>query len=119
MATKIKKRNPHKQSVPEPARRQFLVSGELTQRQRSMIMESERQTVMDFVTIALGRMGFRATKFQKFRETLAEVYMDYAELIAEVKEDDPQLWEVFAKVDREILLYTGKDLFEPWDKRHG
>ena len=118
MATKIKKRNPHKQSAPALPRRQFLVSGELTQRQRSLIMESERQTVMDFVTIALGRMGFRAAKFQKFRETLGEVYMDYAELIAEVKEDDPQLWEVFAKVDREILLYTGKDLFEPWDKRH-
>ena len=119
MATKIKKRNPHKQSAPAPPRRQFLVSGELTQRQRSMIMESERQTVMDFVSIALGRMGFRASKFQKFRETLAEVYMDYAELIAEVKEDDPQLWEVFGKIDRELYLYVGKDLFEPWDKRHG
>ena len=119
MATKIKKRNPHKRSAPDPPKQQFLVSGELTQQYKSRIMESERQTVMDFVSIALGRMGFRAAKFQKFRETLAEVYMDYAELIAEVKQDDPQLWEVFGKIDRELLQYTGKDLFEPWEKRHG
>jgi len=119
MATKIKRRNPHKQSAPAPPKSQFLVSAELTKEYKSQIMEAERQTVMDFVSIALGRMGFRAAKFQKFRETLADVYMDYAELIAEVKGDDPQLWEVFAKIDRELLLYTGKDLFEPWDVRHG
>jgi acyl carrier protein phosphodiesterase len=118
MATKIKKRAPHKQSAPAPPKRQFLVSAELTKEYKSQIMESERQTVMDFVSIALGRMGFRASKFQKFRETLSEVYMDYANLIAEVKEDDPQLWEVFGKIDRELYLYVGKDLFEPWDKRH-
>lgn len=116
MATKIKKRV-HK-SAPAPPKRQFLVSAELTAEQRHQIMEAERQTAMDFVSIALGRMGFRTSKFQKFRETLAEVYMDYAELIAEVKEDDPQLWEVFAKIDRELLMYVGKELFEPWDIRH-
>lgn len=119
MATKIKKRAPHKQSAPAPPRQQFLVSKELTNEEKSILREQERQVVMDFVTIALGRMGFRYTKFQEFRETLAQVYQDYANLIMEVKQDDPQLWEVQAKIDREILLYCSKKLFMPFEQRHG
>lgn len=86
---------------------------------KTFLREQERHIVMDFVTIALGRMGFRCTKFQEFRETLAQVYRDYADLIMEVKQDDPKLLEVFANIDREILLYCGQELFEPYEQRHG
>lgn len=86
---------------------------------KTFLREQERHIVMDFVTIALGRMGFHYTKFQEFRETLAQVYQDYANLIMEVKQDDPKLLEVFANIDREILLYCGQELFEPYEQRHG
>ena len=81
-------------------------------------IEQSRFITMDMVTIALGRMGFRATKFGDFFPTLNEVWKDYEEFVREVIKDDPDIWEAKAKIDREIKLYVGEELFVPYDKRH-
>lgn len=81
-------------------------------------IEQSRFLTMDMVTIALGRMGFRATKFSEFFPTVNEVWMDYNDLMREVYKEDPDLWEAKAKIDREIKLYVGEELFVPYDKRH-
>lgn len=77
-----------------------------------------RQMALDFAVIALGRMGFRATKLAEFEEKVGEVYTDYSELLADVRKDDPDLWEAKAKIDREMSYYIGKGEFASWDERH-
>lgn len=87
-------------------------------RQAHEIRERTRLLTMDMVTIALGRIGLRETKFKQFREALDEVWTDYGDLIIEVSKEDPDLWEAKEKLDREIKLYVGK-LFVPFDVRYG
>lgn len=117
MANKVKK------SVPKQKRGATLsnvvntyVRDEM-ERQRYSIQENARLITMDMVTIALGRIGMRETKFKKFRDALNETWLDYGELISDVKRDDPDLWEAKAKIDRELQLYVGKE-FVPWEQRH-
>lgn len=81
------------------------------------IRESSRLITMDMVTLALGRIGLRESRFRKFRDALEEVWADYGELIISVSKEDPDLWEAKAKMDREMQLYVGK-LFVPFDERH-
>ena len=77
-----------------------------------------RQMALDFAVIALGRMGFRATKLAEFERIVGEVYTDYSELLANVKKDDPDLWEAKAKIDREMQQYCGKEKIASWEERH-
>ena len=88
------------------------------QKQTHDIRERTRLITMDMVTLALGRIGMRETRFRKFRDALDEVWTDYGELILSVSKEDPDLWEAKAKMDRELQLYVGK-LFVPFDERHG
>lgn len=75
-----------------------------------------RLYTLDDVTIALGRMGFRETKFREFQETLATVQNENSlEAITDYK-DDKQIWYHKAKKDQEIKSYVGS-LFVPWEER--
>lgn len=75
-----------------------------------------RLYTLDDVTITLGRMGFRETKFREFVETLAIVQNENAvEAINDFK-DDKEMWFHKAKKDQEIKQYVGS-LFVPWEER--
>ena len=72
---------------------------------------------LDHVTIALGRMGFRESKFREFDRVLAEVFQEYmAEYHADLK-DDRYMEYSRACLDRELKQYTGK-LFVPEEVRY-
>ena len=118
MATKVKRKT-------KPRQRGAVLSDVVNDYVNNTIMakrlewiEQSRFITMDIVTIALGRMGFRASKFKDFFPTVNEVWKDYEELIREVYKEDPDMWEAKAKIDREMKLYVGEELFEPYDKRH-
>lgn len=76
-----------------------------------------RVFTLDDVTIALGRMGFRETKFREFDKVLAEVMHEYASETLEDYKDDKQMWYSKAAKDRELKQYTGA-LFVPWEERY-
>lgn len=77
-----------------------------------------RTYMLDMVTLALGRMGFREKKFQQFDKVLAEVCDEFgADSMADVKVD-ADIWYTKATLDREIKSYVGK-FFMPWEQRYG
>ena len=73
--------------------------------------------LLDMVTCALGRMGFREKRFTEFDKVLTEVCKDYAILISEDEKADKDL--VYSKycLDRELQQYVGS-LFLPYDERY-
>lgn len=76
-----------------------------------------RVYILDHVTIALGRMGWREAKFKEFDTTLAEVMREYmADYAADLK-DDKTMEYSRACLDRELKQYTGS-MFEPWEVRY-
>ena len=117
MANKVKKSVPKKKHGATLSNVVNTYVHDEIERQRYSIQENARLITMDMVTIALGRIGMRETKFKKFRDALNETWLDYGELISDVKRDDPDLWEAKAKIDRELQLYVGKE-FVPWEQRH-
>ena len=72
--------------------------------------------MLDMVTIALGRMGFRETKFREFDKVLNEVCDEYSKLILDDSTADFELVYSKAYLDRELKQYTGK-LFTDYDTR--
>ncbi len=76
-----------------------------------------RTYMLDMVTIALGRMGFRESRFNKFDELLAEACKDYGEIILEDVKVDKELWYSKDKLDAELKRYVG-GRFVPWDERY-
>ena len=118
MATKVKKKIPHKQrgATLSTVVNKY-IEDELKKEKFAAFYEG-KQMAQDFTVIALGRMGFRATKMLEFDKNYAEVWEDYAELLKEVSKDDPDLWEAKAKIDREIKLYVGETMFKSYDERH-
>lgn len=83
----------------------------------SEVRHFTRMFTLDHVTIALGRMGFRETKFREFDRVLAEVYDDYAKEYAEDLKWDPAMTYSRAVMDREMKQYTGK-FFAPEEERY-
>lgn len=73
--------------------------------------------MMDHVTIALGRMGFRETKFREFNRVLDEVVCEYMKEYADDFKCDKEMWYSRACVDRELKQYTGS-LFVPEEERY-
>ena len=72
---------------------------------------------LDHVTVALGRMGFRESKFREFDKVLTEVFQEYmADYSADLK-DDKSMEYSRACLDRELKQYTGK-LFVPEEERY-
>lgn len=76
-----------------------------------------RTYMLDMVTIALGRMGFRESRFRKFDEILDEACKDYGEMILEDVKVDKDLWYSKDKLDEELKRYVG-GLFVPYDDRY-
>ena len=76
-----------------------------------------RVFTMDHVTLALGRMGFRETKFREFDRVLTEVYDEYSKEYADDLKCDPAMTYSRDLMDRELKQYTGK-FFAPEEVRY-
>jgi hypothetical protein len=72
---------------------------------------------LDMVTIALGRMGWRESRFKQFDKLLDEVSQEYAEDVLKEVKDDKDLWYFKDSMDRELKQYVGS-LFSPYDERY-
>jgi len=73
---------------------------------------------LDFVTIALGRMGWREEQFREFDKKLLEVTEELSTDILEDAKGDRELWYYREQIDRELKEYCGA-LFAPYDERYG
>lgn len=81
------------------------------------IRHFSRVFMLDHVTIALGRMGFREAKFREFDKVLTEVMAEYmADYKADLA-DDKHMEYSKACLDRELQQYTG-GLFVPEAERY-
>ena len=76
-----------------------------------------RVFVLDHVTVALGRMGFRESKFREFDKVLTEVFQEYMTDYADDLKDDKSMEYSRACLDRELKQYTGK-FFAPEEVRY-
>lgn len=76
-----------------------------------------RTYMLDMVTLALGRLGWREARFRKFDEALTAVCEDYGKLILDDAKDDKELWYSKDKIDAELKSYVGS-LFVPFDERY-
>ena len=76
-----------------------------------------RVFTLDHVTIALGRMGFRESKFKEFDRVLTEVFDEYMKDYSSDLKDDKSMEYSRACLDRELKQYTGK-LFVPEEERY-
>lgn len=76
-----------------------------------------RVFMLDHVTVALGRMGFRETKFREFDRILTEVMAEYMEDYKSDLKDDKTMEYSRACLDRELKQYTGS-LFVPEEERY-
>ena len=81
------------------------------------IRHFSRVFMLDHVSIALGRMGFRESKFKEFDKTLTEVCNEYMDAYSDDLKDDKQMWYSKSCLDRELKQYTGS-LFVPYEERY-
>ena len=72
---------------------------------------------MDMVTLALGRMGWRESKFLELDKVLNEVAEEFSREILEDSRNDKELWYSKEVLDRELKQYVGK-MFVPYDERY-
>lgn len=77
-----------------------------------------RTFMLDQVTVALGRMGFRESKFRELDKVLTEVAEEYMRLFAEDIKDDKEMVYSRELLDRELKQYVGK-LYAPIEQRYG
>lgn len=110
-----------KRGVPNGSAQAAGYAAELTM--KASMHDSEmrffaRTWMLDMVTIALGRMGFREKRFRDFDKTLEEVCDEYGQDSVTDLAGDKDIWYTKATLDREIEMYVGT-LFVPWDKRYG
>ena len=76
-----------------------------------------RQQMLDFVTIALGRMGYGEKRLKDFEQTLSAVYIEFAEAFTDDLEDDKECVHTKECLDRELQQYCGAN-FMPYEKRY-
>lgn len=88
-----------------------------TQQRVEEARRHSRIFMLDMVAIALGRMGFRETKFREFDKVLNEVCDEYSKLILDDSTADFELVYSKAYLDRELKQYTGK-MFADYDSRY-
>ena len=74
--------------------------------------------MLDFVTIALGRLGWREKRFRQLDEKPTEVMNDYDELLLDDWKNDPDYVYSHAKIDQELQQYAGS-FFKPFEERYG
>ena len=91
---------------------------EIEERQvRCDMRHFDRVWVLDRVTVALGRMGFRQKRFETFNTKLAEVVEEYDHQFASDLKDDEQMIYSRDLLDRELAQYTG-GFFKPEKERY-
>lgn len=83
----------------------------------ALARKHSRTYMLDMVTLALGRMGFRESRFKKFDAALAAVCEDYGKLIVDDSKSDKDIWYSKDKLDEELKRYVG-NLFVPYDERY-
>lgn len=76
-----------------------------------------RQQMLDFVTIALGRMGYGEKRLKDFEQTLSAVYIEFAKAFTDDLKDDKECVYTKECLDRELQQYCGSS-FEPYEKRY-
>ena len=87
------------------------------QRPDEEIRHFTRVFTLDHVTVALGRMGFRESKFREFDKVLTEVFQEYMTDYSADLKDDKKMEYSRACLDRELKQYTGK-FFVPEEERY-
>ena len=87
------------------------------QRHDEEIRHFTRVFTLDHVTVALGRMGFRESKFKEFDLVLTEVFQEYMSDYSTDLKDDKSMEYSRACLDRELKQYTGK-FFVPEEERY-
>lgn len=86
-------------------------------RHNNELRHFSRVWMMDHVSVALGRMGFRETKFKEFDRVLTEVIKEYMAEYATDLKDDKEMVYSRACLDRELKQYTGS-MFVPEEVRY-
>ena len=76
-----------------------------------------RQQMLDFVTIALGRMGYGEKRLKDFEQTLSAVYIEFAEAFSDDLKDDKECVYTKECIDRELQQYCGASLV-PYEDRY-
>ena len=76
-----------------------------------------RQQMLDFVTIALGRMGYGEKRLKDFEQMLSAVYIEFAKAFTDDLKDDKECVYTKECLDRELQQYCGSS-FEPFYSRH-
>lgn len=77
-----------------------------------------RVFTMDFVTIALGRLGYGPKRLAQFEQTFSEVVTEYMDEYADDLKDDKDMIYSREKMEQELKQYT-KDLYAPPEARYG
>lgn len=96
----------------------YLARIQMMNRQREReVARVNRIMMLDFATIALGRMGKREAFFREFDKILTQVTDEFGRGVLEDAEGDPELWYSKSLLDRELKQYTGS-LFAPYEKRY-
>ena len=76
-----------------------------------------RQQMLDFVTIALGRMGYGEKRLKDFEQMLSAVFIEFAEAFTDDLKDDKECVYTKECLDRELQQYCGAS-FVPYEKRY-
>ena len=95
----------------------FFRTREELQRYDEEIRHFTRIFTLDHVTVALGRMGFRESKFREFDRVLTDVVKEYMADYSTDLKDDKSMEYSRACLDRELKQYTGK-FFVPEEERY-
>ena len=87
------------------------------QRHDEEIRHFTREFTLDHVPVALGRLGFRESKFRELEKVLTEVFQEYMADYSTDLKDDKSMEYSRACLDRELKQYTGK-FFVPEEERY-
>ena len=91
---------------------------QLVQRKMKSIQWQVEQMMADFATIALGRMGFSEKRLKQFIELFENVHDEYAEMLNEDLDIDPnEMAYSRAKIEEELEHYC-KGSYVPFEKRY-
>ena len=81
------------------------------------VRKQTRQQMLDFTTIALGRLGYGEKRLTEFETTLSKVYVEYCDAFLLDMQDDKDMEYTKACLDRELQQYCGSK-FEPFEARY-
>lgn len=89
----------------------------LLRKEEQRIRSHSRQLTLDWVVIALGRMGWGEKRLGEFNTVVTEVMNEYADLFVGDYMDDKDMWYSKKKLDDELELYCGK-YYAPYEERY-